>query len=424
MAAAHAAHARKGTGTRLSKQDADGLQGKVYIVPSSMAVSSLFHSSALRPLPSLWPARARGSATVALAAAPAPTPAASAPATAHKAGRRRKRGADEDDEGHDEQRPAASGAAAAAAAAPVAPTPAATAVASNKKRKGPAIVPAANWLALRQVCGSISTVSALATDHTCAPTQTLHGSSTSSAPPLRKKSKKTAAAAAVTPAPAAEIWFDDVPAELLARAHLPSASTAAGKSSAGTAATGAKALEAEKVLSKARQERLHLDPDDANAGRYVGMDCEMVGVGPEGRESALARVSLVNFHGHTLLDAFVAQKEAVTDYRTKWSGIRPRDLRPEQGARPIEDVAKEVADLIQDRILVGHALDNDLKALRLKHPASLTRDTAYYKPFRTVHGHRTPALKALAQEILGTIIQTGEHSSVRRQHSLLPLLMC
>ena len=32
-------------------------------------------------------------------------------------------------------------------------------------------------------------------------------------------------------------------------------------------------------------------------GRYLALDCEMVGVGPEGREDALARVSLVNFDG-------------------------------------------------------------------------------------------------------------------------------
>lgn len=52
----------------------------------------------------------------------------------------------------------------------------------------------------------------------------------------------------------------------------------------------------------------------------------MVGVGPNGSESSLARVSLVNYHGAVILDEFVRQRERVTDYRTFVSGIRPLDL--------------------------------------------------------------------------------------------------
>lgn len=61
-------------------------------------------------------------------------------------------------------------------------------------------------------------------------------------------------------------------------------------------------------------------------GKYLGLDCEMVGVGIDGSESSLARVSLVNYHGAVILDEYVRQKERVVDYRTKWSGIRPKDL--------------------------------------------------------------------------------------------------
>lgn len=47
----------------------------------------------------------------------------------------------------------------------------------------------------------------------------------------------------------------------------------------------------------------------------VALDCEMVGVGPEGKRSALARVALVNQEGHVLMDMHVKPKEKVTDYR-------------------------------------------------------------------------------------------------------------
>ena len=73
--------------------------------------------------------------------------------------------------------------------------------------------------------------------------------------------------------------------------------------------------------------------------RIVAIDCEMVGVGPEGTESSLARVSLVNFHGAVLLDVFVRQRERVTDYRTHVSGVREKDML---GARPFEEVQKQV----------------------------------------------------------------------------------
>ena len=52
----------------------------------------------------------------------------------------------------------------------------------------------------------------------------------------------------------------------------------------------------------------------------------MVGVGIEGGESSLARVSLVNYHGAIQLDEFVRQRERVVDYRTKWSGVRETDM--------------------------------------------------------------------------------------------------
>ena len=81
-------------------------------------------------------------------------------------------------------------------------------------------------------------------------------------------------------------------------------------------------------------------------------------MGTNGVASSLARVSMVNFHGHVMLDTFVRQKERVTDYRTWVSGVRAEDLR---GAPTFEEVVKMVADLSQGRILVGHAIYNDLQ---------------------------------------------------------------
>jgi hypothetical protein len=61
-------------------------------------------------------------------------------------------------------------------------------------------------------------------------------------------------------------------------------------------------------------------------GKYLAIDCEMVGVGIDGSESSLARVSLVDYHGVVQLDEYVKQREKVVDYRTRYSGIRDADM--------------------------------------------------------------------------------------------------
>lgn len=57
------------------------------------------------------------------------------------------------------------------------------------------------------------------------------------------------------------------------------------------------------------------------------MDCEFVGVGKNGVDHMLARVSVVNIDGDVLYDKYVAAQERVVDYRTAVSGIRPSNLR-------------------------------------------------------------------------------------------------
>ena len=148
----------------------------------------------------------------------------------------------------------------------------------------------------------------------------------------------------------------------------------------------------------------------AEAGKYVAVDCEMVGVGPKpDEESALARISIVNFHGDQLYDSFVQTKEPVTDYRTHVSGITNKLL---QGARTLETVQADVAKLLDSKVLVGHALRNDLDALLLSHPKRDIRDTSKHPAFRQLAAGQTPSLKKLARQVLGVDIQVGEHSSI------------
>jgi RNA exonuclease 4 len=129
---------------------------------------------------------------------------------------------------------------------------------------------------------------------------------------------------------------------------------------------------------------------------YFALDCEMVGVGPEGLDSALARVSIINWDNEIVLDTYVTVQEEVTDYRTFVSGIRPEHIESES-AMGLEQVRALVASILKGKILIGHALENDLKAVGLQHPAWDIRDTAKYAPFmRTVQNFQ----EATAKDVL------------------------
>ncbi|EXJ75283.1 uncharacterized protein A1O5_01979 [Cladophialophora psammophila CBS 110553] len=149
---------------------------------------------------------------------------------------------------------------------------------------------------------------------------------------------------------------------------------------------------------------------EVEIGRYVALDCEMVGVGPNPeRESALARVSIVNYNGDQIYDSYVLPLETVTDYRTHISGISHNHMKT---ARRFKEVQVEVAKILKDRVIVGHAIRHDLEALMISHPQRDVRDTARHPSYRKIAGGGSPRLKILASELLGFEIQQSEHSSV------------
>jgi len=140
---------------------------------------------------------------------------------------------------------------------------------------------------------------------------------------------------------------------------------------------------------------------------YLALDCEMVGVGRAGKRSSVARVTLVDWNGRIVWDEFVRQEEEVTDYRTFVSGITHLDV--EDATLSLEECQQLVKTMIADKILVGHALKNDLRALGLTHPWTVTRDTAKYDPFMQTRFDDNilwpRKLKDLAFEKLGREIQ-------------------
>ena len=169
----------------------------------------------------------------------------------------------------------------------------------------------------------------------------------------------------------------------------------------------AHALNREKSVSVSSKKSLEdlLDPDGKGSKGntpVIGLDCEMVGIG-SGEESALARVSIVNYYGYVsiirwsdvkvLYDSFVKPQSKVVDYRTKYSGIRPSDLEGPNVVSLREvllfirfevQAQNKVVSLLKNRVVVGHGLPNDFEALMVSHPKGLIRDTAFYEPLMRV----------------------------------------
>ncbi|KAH8102556.1 hypothetical protein BXZ70DRAFT_999382 [Cristinia sonorae] len=115
--------------------------------------------------------------------------------------------------------------------------------------------------------------------------------------------------------------------------------------------------------------------------QIIGLACVVVGVGPGGSTSMLARVAVVDYRGQTLLDSYVQPTMQVSDYRTSTTGIEAGHLAPGSAMR-FQDVQARVADLMKGKTVVGHSLWLDLSVLGIPHPAVATRDVALYQPFR------------------------------------------
>jgi RNA exonuclease 4 len=149
-----------------------------------------------------------------------------------------------------------------------------------------------------------------------------------------------------------------------------------------------------------------------DACNCVAMDCEMVGVGPMGQLSVLARVSIVDWYGAVVLDTFVKVHERVVDYRSHVSGIREADLASDR-ALEFGVVRTMVQNVVRGKVLVGHGLANDLKVFHLKHPWHMIRDSATYQPLMRFN-LQPRRLKELAGVELGLSIQRDgiEHDSI------------
>ncbi|XP_061450964.1 apoptosis-enhancing nuclease [Rhineura floridana] len=157
--------------------------------------------------------------------------------------------------------------------------------------------------------------------------------------------------------------------------------------------------------------------------KCVAIDCEMVGTGPAGKRSELARCTVVNCDGDVIYDKYVQPELPIVDYRTRWSGITWRHM---ENATPFRVAQNEILQILRDKIVVGHAIHNDFRALKYFHPQVWTRDTSRSPLLRKKVGlpmKASVSLKSLASQLLHKNIQVGQngHSSVEDAQTSMEL---
>lgn len=191
-------------------------------------------------------------------------------------------------------------------------------------------------------------------------------------------------------------------------------------------------------------------PHDGNTGIYA-LDCEMcfTGCGLE-----LAKVTIIRSDGNLHYESFVRPERDIVDYNTRFSGITEKDLNIESHSsssygmrrastasnssasstsssnsynprtvKTIQEVQNDILKFIfEDTILIGHSIENDLKALKLMHQSII--DTSIVFP----HYYGLPyrrSLKALTKSILKRDIQNSEngHCSFEDSRACLELML-
>lgn len=188
-------------------------------------------------------------------------------------------------------------------------------------------------------------------------------------------------------------------------------------------------------------------PHDGNSGVFA-LDCEMcfTGCGLE-----LAKVSIIRSDGNLYYESFVRPERDIVCYNTRFSGITEKDLNTGNGynssnmrrastasnssssstgsngytrtVKTLKEVQKDLLKFIfDDTILIGHSIENDLKALKLIHKTiidtSISFPHYYGLPYRR-------SLKSLTKTILKRDIQQSEtgHCSFEDSRATLELLL-
>ena len=166
-------------------------------------------------------------------------------------------------------------------------------------------------------------------------------------------------------------------------------------------------------------------PSDPESGSITqnltiyAIDCEMVLTTDD--VYSLARISIIDWNGTTILDSYVKPTLPIKNYFTEFSGITPAHL--ENVTTTLPGIQSRLLQLFtSSTVLLGHSLESDLAAMKLTHPFIV--DTSLIYP----HPRGPPlrsSLKFLTQKYLRREIQNAGgagHDSVEDARAVLDLV--
>lgn len=157
-------------------------------------------------------------------------------------------------------------------------------------------------------------------------------------------------------------------------------------------------------------------PKDGHFGVYA-VDCEMAYT-DFGLEAV--KVTVVGADGRGVYEAMIRPEHDIWDYNTYYSGITERDLA---NAKSLAQVQNDLMGFINaDTILIGHGLENDLRALRIVHKMCI--DTSALFPHHNGLPYKR-GLKTLVRSFLNRNIQKENqpHNSYEDAASCMELLL-
>ena len=153
--------------------------------------------------------------------------------------------------------------------------------------------------------------------------------------------------------------------------------------------------------------------------RVVALDCEMVML--EDNSRGLAQCSIVNYQGRILYNEYIKPEGDLA--QCMWRK-RLEERNVTCPPIPFEQAVGEIKKLVAGKIVVGHDLNHDFRALQFSHPSLDIRDTSTCRHLQVgLNGNVNckTSLKTLADHFLNYRIQKKHHCSLEDTRAIMKL---
>ncbi|KEG04952.1 exoribonuclease, putative [Plasmodium vinckei vinckei] len=163
----------------------------------------------------------------------------------------------------------------------------------------------------------------------------------------------------------------------------------------------------EPALKTESNENCDINNFEFDLDNIFSIDCEMCETSGAHRE--LTKVTIVDAYMNIVYDSYVMPDNKITNYLTLYSGINENTLKGVH--TKLSDVQKELKNIFNNKsILVGHSLENDLHALKIKHDYIVDTSVIYSN---NNYGFLKPSLFNLSKKYLNiTMARENGHNSI------------